>query len=73
MTNKQGYYCFSRNKKLILANELGAVFEEEWHKHGIKFFVLPLHSYKLNGSVERVHRTHSVEFYEITEACFVTS
>jgi len=36
------------------------------HKlRGLKLFVLPPHSPKLNGRVERVHRTHLEEFYAV--------
>jgi len=35
---------------------------------GIRLFVLPPKSLKLNGSVERAHRrTHTEEFYEVYE------
>jgi putative transposase len=37
---------------------------------GIRLFVLPPHSPKLNGRVERGHRTHTEEFYECTAADF---
>ena len=37
---------------------------------GIKLFVLPPRSPKLNGGVERAHRTHTEEFYEITDSTF---
>jgi len=32
--------------------------------------VLPPRSSKLNGAVERAHRTHTEEFYEVTESSF---
>ena len=32
---------------------------------GIRLFVLPSRSPKLNGAVERAHRTHLEEFYEV--------
>ncbi len=31
---------------------------------------MPPHSPKLNGSVERAHRTHTEEFYEVTDCTF---
>ena len=31
---------------------------------------MPPHSPKLNGYVERGHRTHTEEFYEVTESSF---
>jgi transposase InsO family protein len=33
-------------------------------------FVLPPRSSKLNVGVERVHRTHAEEFYEVTDSSF---
>ena len=51
-------------------SEFQAVFETECQKRGIKLFVLPPRSPKLNGGVERAHRTHTEEFYEITDSSF---
>ncbi len=51
-------------------SEYEAVFEEECAKRGMKLFVLPPRSPKLNGGVERAHRTHVEEFYEITDSDF---
>ncbi len=51
-------------------SEFEAVFEEECSKRSIKLFVLPPRSPKLNGGVERAHRTHTEEFYEITDSDF---
>ena len=45
-------------------------FERECQQRGIKLFVLPSRSPKLNGHVERAQRTHTEEFYEVTEASF---
>ena len=53
--------------------EFEAIFEEECQRRGIKLFVLPPRSPKLNGAVERAHRTHTEEFYEVTESCFELS
>ncbi len=50
--------------------EFEAVFEEECHRRDIKLFVLPPRSPKLNGAVERAHRTHTEEFYEVTDSSF---
>jgi len=50
--------------------EFEAVFEEECQKRGIKLFVLPPRSPKLNGCVERAHRTLTEEFYEVTDSLF---
>ncbi len=51
-------------------SEFEAIFEEECRRRGIKLFVLPPRSPKLNGAVERAHRTHTKEFYEITDCSF---
>ena len=51
-------------------SEFEAVFEEECQRRGIKLFVLPPRSPKLNGRVERAHRTHTEEFYNLTESSF---
>jgi len=50
--------------------EFEAIFEEECQRQGIKLFTLPPRSPKLNGGVERAHRTHTEEFYEVTESSF---
>ena len=54
-------------------SEFEAVFEEQCQKRGIKLFVLPPRSPKLNGCVERAHRTHTEEFYEVTDSSFELS
>ncbi len=51
-------------------SEFKAVFESVCQRRGIKLFVLPPRSPKLNGGVERSHRTHTEEFYEITDCSF---
>jgi putative transposase len=51
-------------------SEFQDVFEETCKRHGITLFVLPPRSPKLNGHVERAHRTHTEEFYEVTDASF---
>lgn len=51
-------------------SEFQSVFEEKCRKLGIRLFVLPPRSPKLNGGVERAHRTHSEEFYEVTDSDF---
>jgi putative transposase len=51
-------------------SEFEAVFEEECQRRNIKLFVLPPRSPKLNGCVERAHRTHTEEFYEVTDSSF---
>jgi len=42
-----------------------ADFEAECQRRGIRLFVLPPRSPKLNGHVERAHRTHTEEFCEV--------
>ena len=51
-------------------SEFEAAFEEECQRRNIKLFILPPRSPKLNGYVERAHRTHTKEFYEVTESSF---
>ena len=46
-------------------SEFESAFELACHGHGIRLFVLPPRSPKLNGHVERAHRTHTEEFYEM--------
>lgn len=49
-------------------SEFMAEFEQACAERGIALFVLPIRSPKLNGSVERANRTHTEEFYEVTDA-----
>jgi transposase InsO family protein len=51
-------------------SEFESVFENECLRRGIRLFVLPPRSPKLNGGVERAHRTHTEEFYEVTNSPF---
>lgn len=51
-------------------SEFEAIFEDECRRRGIKLFILPPRSPKLNGGVERAHRTHTEEFYEVTDSSF---
>jgi putative transposase len=51
-------------------SEFEASFEEKCRQQNIKLFVLPPRSPKLNGGVERAHRTHTEEFYEVTDSDF---
>lgn len=46
-------------------SEFQADFEEACQERGLLLFILPPHSPKLNGHVERAHRTHTEEFYEV--------
>ena len=46
-------------------SEFAAEFEEACQQKELPLFVLPPQSPKLNGHVERSHRTHNEEFYEV--------
>lgn len=46
-------------------SEFHAEFEECCRQMGIRLFVLPPRSPKLNGGVERANRTHTEDFYEL--------
>ena len=46
-------------------SEFAADFELACQARGLPLFVLPRCSPKLNGHVERAHRTHNEEFYEV--------
>ena len=46
-------------------SEFKALFEKECQLRGIRLFVLPPRSPKLNGQVERAHRSHNEEFFEV--------
>jgi putative transposase len=48
-------------------SEFKAEFEDECQRRGIKLFVLPPYSAKLNGCVKRANGTHRREFYEVEE------
>ncbi len=47
-------------------SEFAADFEQACRQRRLRLFVLPPRSPKLNGRVERAHRTHKEEFYEVT-------
>ena len=49
-------------------SEFKAEFEQACRDRGIRLFVLPPRSPKLNAHVERAQRTHREEFYELTNA-----
>ena len=49
-------------------SEFMAEFEQACAARGIALLTLPPRSPKLNGSVERANRTHTEEFYEVTDA-----
>lgn len=46
-------------------SEFKAAFEAACQEQGLRLFVLPPRSPKLNGCVERGNRTHREEFYEV--------
>ncbi len=48
-------------------SEFKAGFERACQERGIRLFVLPPRSPKLNGCVERAQRTHKEEFYQLVE------
>lgn len=50
--------------------EFQSLFEQACQERNIRLFVLPPRSPKLNGGVERAHRTHTEEFYEVTDCSF---
>jgi len=47
-------------------SEFAALFEQACRQRGLRLFLLPPRSPKLNGRVERANRTHTEEFYEVT-------
>jgi len=47
--------------------EFKARFEQACQELGIALYVLPPRSPRLNGKVERAHRTHQEEFYDLVE------
>ena len=51
-------------------SEFEGAFEDKCEQVGIRLFVLPPRSPKLNGHVERAQRTHTEEFYEVTDCSF---
>jgi len=46
-------------------SEFAAEFELACQQRGLPLFVLPPRSPRLNGQVERAHRTHHEEFYQV--------
>jgi hypothetical protein len=51
-------------------SEFESIFEDVCQRRDIRLFVLPPRSPKLNGGLERAHRTHTEEFYEVTDSTF---
>lgn len=49
-------------------SEFAGAFEAACRRRRIRLFVLPPRSPKLNGHVERAHRTHREEFYQVVDA-----
>jgi transposase InsO family protein len=48
-------------------SEFRGEFEAACQAKGIRLFVLPPRSPKLNGRIERINRTHKEEFYELVD------
>lgn len=48
-------------------SEFKAHFEQACQERGVRLFVLPPRSPRLNGHVERAQRTHKEEFYELVD------
>ena len=46
-------------------SEFAPAFEQACQKRGLRLFMLPARSPKLNWAVERAQRTHTEEFYEV--------
>jgi len=46
-------------------SEFAREFEQACRQRGLRLFVLPPRSPKLNGAVERAQRTHTEEFYQV--------
>jgi transposase InsO family protein len=51
-------------------SEFESIFEQECQQRGTGLSVLLPRSPKLNGGVERAHRTHTEELYEVTDSSF---
>ena len=54
-------------------SEFQSTFEQACQQRGLHLFVLPPRSPKLNGHVERAHRTHAEEFYEVSDLCWTVA
>jgi transposase InsO family protein len=53
-------------------SEFKAVFEAQCQRRGLQLFVLPPHSPKLNGQVERMQRTSREEIYDLHQFLTIT-
>ena len=53
-------------------SEFAGAFETACRRRRIRLFVLPPRSPKLNGHVERAHRTHREEFYQVVDPSWTT-
>ena len=62
-------WCYQRRSGKDLNGSI-TTNQEECQRRGIKLFVLPPRSPKLNGHAERTQRTHNEEFYEVTDTGF---
>ena len=56
-----------QSRRVDGGSEFQALFEQSCQERGIRLFVLPPRSPKLNGCVERAQRTHTEEFYELND------
>lgn len=54
-------------------SEYAGDFEVACQRRGIRLYTLPPRSPKLNGHIERAHRTHREEFYEVTDVVWTVA
>jgi hypothetical protein len=59
--------CIMAEELFLRPSDLLCDLREECQRRKIRLFVLPPNSLKLNGCVERAHRTHTEEFCEVYE------
>src|SRR5262249_45171504 len=52
------------------SSEFYVAFEDACRRAGVRRFVLPPKSSKLNSAVERAQRTHTEEFYEVHDVAW---
>jgi len=61
------FACPVRAIQIDGGSEFKAAVEAACQELGIRLYVLPPRSPRLNGHVERAHRTHQAEFYDLYE------
>jgi hypothetical protein len=61
------FNLFARGTEPFLSRVYPALNLTECQRRKIHLFILPPKSPKLNRAVERAHRTHTEEFYEVSE------